>query len=221
MTGQWFGFFFFPVQEDKQASRLLEGGLTSSTGCQHRAGVRAAGGSVGKGIQSEIQTGKDPGWEAAGQWPGGPGGPAACLCPGTLAPWVERQPRLGQGKALSRQVLRALTGNPPPGRAGTLGCTTEGCPGEGGARGGGVLSPPGAAGPVALRAHRSEGLPSLPLGYLGGGSPPCAGSLRPVLATLGGRGLEGRRCDPSLPSGCCLGGEPAARGAQSGRHSGL
>lgn len=69
---------------------------------------------MGKGVRNKMLTGKGPGGEASGQWPGGCGGPAACLCPGTLGPWVEREHRLGQGRALSHQAFWTLTGNPPP-----------------------------------------------------------------------------------------------------------
>lgn len=64
---------------------------------------------MGKGSESKIQTGLDP----EGRLLGSGWRPAACLCPGTLGLWVEREPKLDQGRPFPIR-LSGLTGSPPP-----------------------------------------------------------------------------------------------------------
>lgn len=128
-------------------------------------------------------------------------GPAACLCPGTLGPWVEREHRLGQGRALSHQAFWTLTGNPPPSQGWPPRAVPSQLP-----SGCGFPSappPPELHRPGASQPHVSEGLPWLLPRVLVGMKPTVCwvGSPRPVPATL-----REKEVQPSLLSGLLSGG---------------
>lgn len=95
MTGLWVGFFFL----------FLSKRINRPRNCSREdppPSHRAAGGSVGKGSENKIQTGLDP----EGRLLGSGWRPAACLCPGTIGLWVEREPKLDQGRPFPIRLSR-------------------------------------------------------------------------------------------------------------------